>query len=67
MSMARRFRLLRLWPPAALIGLFLSLAPLAVNAGNAAADNVLNIYNWADYIDPALIEEFEREFDIRVN
>lgn len=65
--MARRFRLLRLWPPAALIGLFLSLAPLAVNAGNAAADNVLNIYNWADYIDPALIEEFEREFDIRVN
>jgi putrescine transport system substrate-binding protein len=28
---------------------------------------VLNVYNWADYIDPALLEEFEAEYGIRVN
>lgn len=28
---------------------------------------LLNIYNWSDYIDPQLIEEFEREYGIRVN
>jgi putrescine transport system substrate-binding protein len=29
--------------------------------------STLNIYNWADYIDPALLEEFEREYGIKVN
>jgi putrescine transport system substrate-binding protein len=33
----------------------------------APAASTLNIYNWADYIDPALIEEFEREYGIEVN
>ena len=28
---------------------------------------VLNVYNWSDYIDPALITEFESEFGIEVN
>lgn len=32
----------------------------------AAADPVLNVYNWADYIDPAVVERFQRETGIRV-
>ena len=34
---------------------------------SAAQNNTLNIYNWSDYIDPALLEEFEKEFNIEVN
>ncbi|MDH4041008.1 MAG: extracellular solute-binding protein [Gammaproteobacteria bacterium] len=33
----------------------------------AAEKPILNIYNWSDYIDPEVIEEFEREYGIRVN
>jgi putrescine transport system substrate-binding protein len=33
----------------------------------ARTPSTLNIYNWSDYIDPALIDEFEREFGIEVN
>lgn len=28
---------------------------------------VLNIYNWGDYIDPTVIEDFENEYGIKVN
>ena len=28
---------------------------------------VLNVYNWSDYIDPALVKEFEQEYGIKVN
>ncbi len=40
-----------------------------VFSGTAAAETAatLNIYNWADYIDPALLDEFEREYGIHVN
>jgi len=34
---------------------------------HAAEEPLLNVYNWSDYIDPDLIEEFEREFGIKVN
>ncbi len=42
---------------------------LVAMAGSAAAgeEPVLNFYNWADYIDPAVIVEFERETGITVN
>lgn len=33
----------------------------------AAEEPLLNIYNWSDYIDPDLIQEFEQEFGIKVN
>lgn len=33
----------------------------------SAQPAVVNIYNWADYIDPSVIEEFEREYKIKVN
>jgi putrescine transport system substrate-binding protein len=32
----------------------------------AAQERVLNVYNWADYIDPAVVERFTRESGIRV-
>ncbi len=32
----------------------------------AAAQPVLNVYNWTDYIDPAALEGFQRETGIRV-
>ena len=34
---------------------------------SAAQSTTLNIYNWSDYIDPALLEEFEKEFNVEVN
>ncbi|MEP5568447.1 MAG: extracellular solute-binding protein [Halioglobus sp.] len=38
-------------------------------AGQAfsAEERILNIYNWSDYIDPAIIEEFESEYGIKIN
>ena len=32
-----------------------------------AAEKVLNVYNWSDYIQPSVITEFEREYGIHVN
>ena len=48
-------------PALLLIGMLLSLGAFA------AERPILNIYNWSDYIDPALIDEFEQEHGIRVN
>ncbi len=33
----------------------------------ATGDNTLNLYNWGDYIDPALITKFEKETGYHVN
>jgi putrescine transport system substrate-binding protein len=38
----------------------------AVPAAPAAEEKVLNVYNWSDYIDPAVIERFTRETGIEV-
>ena len=50
---------------AVIVLLLAALAP--TNPAYAAEKPLLNIYNWSDYIDPDLIEEFEREFGIKVN
>jgi putrescine transport system substrate-binding protein len=34
--------------------------------GGAQAGGTLNVYNWSDYIDPALLEEFTKETGIKV-
>lgn len=47
-----------------LLALLLLAAPL--RAQPPAPGGVLNIYNWADYIDPYAIERFTRETGIRV-
>ncbi len=39
---------------------------LLLAATGARAQPVLNIYNWADYIDPYAIERFQRETGIRI-
>ncbi|MDR0899253.1 MAG: extracellular solute-binding protein, partial [Lactobacillaceae bacterium] len=36
-------------------------------SGFKGGGNVLNIYNWGDYIDPALISKFTKETGIKVN
>ena len=39
-------------------------------SGSKASDpntKVLNLYNWGDYIDPSLIDKFEKETGIKVN
>ena len=33
----------------------------------AAEEKVLNVYNWVDYIEPALVDEFTKETGIKVN
>jgi putrescine transport system substrate-binding protein len=48
-------------------------APSAEPAGPAAAapasteEKVVNVYNWSDYIDPKMLEEFTKETGIKVN
>jgi putrescine transport system substrate-binding protein len=37
------------------------------SAEGLAADNELNVYNWADYVAQDTIAEFEKEFGIKVN
>jgi putrescine transport system substrate-binding protein len=48
--------------------LMAGIAFLLFALGAAAAEKpVVNVYNWADYIGPHTLENFEREFGIRVN
>jgi putrescine transport system substrate-binding protein len=42
------------------------LAPATASAQQAAASKVLNINNWADYIGPDVIKNFEKETGIKV-
>ncbi len=35
--------------------------------GTAGAANVVNVYNWAEFIDPSVIADFEKEFGIKVH
>jgi len=36
-------------------------------SGDNQGDNVVNVYNWADYIAPDTVEKFEAEYGIKVN
>ena len=48
-------------------GLFISVALLVgFSAGAAAEDKVVNVYNWSDYVDEAMLEEFTKETGIKV-
>ena len=51
-----------------LMAAFLILALLLTACASfAAADGVLNVYNWGEYIDKQVITNFEKEFGVRVN
>ena len=39
----------------------------AETADKATGENVVNVYNWAEYIAPDTIEKFEAEYGIKVN
>jgi putrescine transport system substrate-binding protein len=41
--------------------------PLASTTAAAAPDNVLNVYNWSDFIGPSIISDFEKESGIKVH
>lgn len=48
----------------------LSLVSACSGGGDSQLDddeNILNVYNWADYIGPDTIKDFEAEFGIKVN
>jgi len=49
----------------------ISVLFLSACAGDSAteqsAENIVNVYNWADYIDPGVVEQFETETGIKVN
>lgn len=51
---------------AAVFGLALWSNNLQKSQG-ATGDNTLNLYNWGDYIDPALIKKFEQQSGYHVN
>ena len=47
--------------------LFASLAVgVALLSGAAAQERVVNVYNWSDYIDPRVLEDFTKETGIKV-
>jgi putrescine transport system substrate-binding protein len=47
--------------------LFASLAlALALVSGVRAQERVVNVYNWSDYIDPKVLEDFTKETGIKV-
>ncbi|MHC5268385.1 ABC transporter substrate-binding protein [Enterococcus sp. LJL98] len=49
-----------------LLVLFFGVKQLEKSSGMAGAE-VLNIYNWGDYIDPDLLKQFEQEYGYKVN
>ena len=52
----------KFWPLLWTLSMFLCPPALA-----ADEEKILNIYNWSDYIADATIENFEKEFGIRIN
>ena len=47
--------------------LTLALTTVLVAAGSAMAqEKVVHVYNWSDYIDPAILEDFTKETGIKV-
>ena len=44
----------------------LALAAALVGRVDAQANKVVNIYNWSDYIDPTVLEDFTKETGIKV-
>ncbi|PID50053.1 MAG: spermidine/putrescine ABC transporter substrate-binding protein PotF, partial [Proteobacteria bacterium] len=45
----------------------LSLATILAVPQASATDRTLNIYNWSDYIDDSVIEDFEKSTGININ
>ena len=50
---------------------FLTIAALAsatlISSQTGAQQNVLNVFNWSEYIDPKILKDFEKKFNAKVN
>ena len=40
--------------------------PAAAAAADTDAEKVVNVYNWSDYIEPTVLEDFEKETGVKV-
>lgn len=47
--------------------LIVSMVFVLAGCGGSGSKQVLNVYNWGDYIDKEVIYDFEKEFDVKVN
>ncbi|MCF6465725.1 ABC transporter substrate-binding protein [Clostridium sp. Cult2] len=47
------------------IGLILIIGLLSTGCGSNKP--TINVYNWGDYIDPDVLKDFEKEFNVKVN
>ncbi len=45
----------------------LMLAVIIVSSGCGEQKTVLNVYNWGDYIDESVLDDFEEEYGIEIN
>lgn len=59
-------RILRLASPLLVALLVAVLAALAGDTRAQSTERVVNFYNWSDYVDPKVLEEFTRETGIKV-
>ena len=50
----------------AIAALVFGLGTVAINAAAAQNARVVNVYNWSDYIDPKVLEDFTKETGIKV-
>jgi len=52
---------------AALSLIFVMIMTLLAGCGGGEEKKVLNVYNWGDYIDESILEDFETETGIKIN
>lgn len=48
------------------VALAISLGSMLLASGAQAEENKLYLFNWAEYMDPSIIEAFEEKFDVEV-
>lgn len=47
--------------------LFISMSIILTGCKKKENTNTLNVYNWGDYIDPEVLTDFEKEYNIKIN
>ncbi len=57
---------MRRWCAVVLAGA-LAVILAACSGGSKSEGNVVNVYNWSDYIDPQVLKDFQKQYGIKVN
>ncbi|HVS76241.1 MAG TPA: polyamine ABC transporter substrate-binding protein [Steroidobacteraceae bacterium] len=57
---------MRRWCAVVLAGA-LAVVLAACSGGSKSGGNVVNVYNWSDYIDPQVLKDFQKQYGIKVN